>query len=76
MSVAGLPQGEIFAHIDKLRKVAATSTGSLPESLMEASQDGLSNSIRSSSDRVSLGRFSGGQGLQLLSFIAVDPAQE
>ncbi len=44
----------MFAHTDRLRKVAGTSTGSLPESLLEASQEGLSNSIRSTSDRVSL----------------------
>ena len=61
---AGLPRSEMFAAADGLRKLAGTSTGSQPESLREASQEGLSNSIRSTSDRVSLGRFSGGQGLQ------------
>ena len=66
----------MFAATEGLRKKAGTSTGSLPESLLEASQEGLSNSIRSTSDRISLGRFSGGQGLQLHSFMAVKPAQE
>ena len=63
------------ATTNGLRKIAGTSTGSLPESLLEASQDGLSNSIRSTSDRVSLGRFSGGQGLQS-PFQVIEAAQE
>ena len=71
---AGLPQGELFAATGFLKKkIPAHSTSSLPESLLEPSQEGLSISKRSTSDRLSLGRFSGCQGHQT-PFKIVEPA--
>lgn len=72
---AGLPPGEIFAGAEGLKKGACNSTGSDPFSALEASQEGLSNSKRSTSDRISVGRFSGGQAHHSL-FKIVEPVHE
>lgn len=73
MRDAGLPQGKMFAATGFLKRIDAHRTGSLPESLLEPSQEGLSSSKRSTSDRLSLGRFSGCQGHQS-PFKIVEPA--
>ena len=72
---AGLPSGKMFARPDSLIKAGGHSSGSLPLSMMEPSQDSLSNSKRSTSDRLSLGRLSGSQGQQS-PFILVEPMRE
>lgn len=72
---AGLPPGEMFAGAEGLKKGAGNSTGSDPFSALEASQEGLSNSKRSTSDRISQGRFSGGQAHHSL-FKVVEPVHE
>ena len=70
-----MPSGEMFAWPDSLIKAGGHSGGSLPFSVMETSQDGLSNSKRSTSDRLSLGRLSGSQGQQS-TFKLVELARE
>ena len=72
---AGVPSGEIFARPDSLIKAGGHSGGSLPFSVMEPFQNGLSNSKRSTSDRLSLGRLSGSQGQQS-TFQLVEPLRE
>ena len=70
-----MPAGKIFARSDSLIKAGGNSSGSLPFSMVEPSQDGLSNSKRSTSDRLSLGRLSGSQGQQS-PFKLVEPVHE
>ncbi len=72
---AGLPPGEMFAGAERVQKGANNSTSSDPFSALEASQDGLSNSKRSTSDRISLGRFPGSQAHHSL-FKVVEPMHE
>ena len=72
---AGVPSGKMFARPNNPIKAGGHSSGSLPFSMMEPSQDGLSNSKRSTSDRLSLGRLSGSQGQQS-PFQLVEPVRE